>query len=258
MSARALEILRTVDMIAAEDTRNTGGLLKHYGIKQRLIAYHDHNEAASAANLVKLLREGNNIALVSDAGLPLIADPGYRLIGACADADIKVTVIPGANAALAALILSGLTTDRFYFHGFLPAKAGPRQRELQSLSAYPMTLIFYEAPHRLVECLEDIAASYGTRPAAVVREITKMFEEARRGTAAELAAHYTETPPKGECVIVVGGQTEAAVTSDADIDDLLRTALTTLKVKDAAKAVAAQTGGKISDLYARALELQKQ
>ena len=256
ISARALEVLKQVDAIAAEDTRNTSNLLKHFGIRQTLVAYHDHNEAHAAEKLVAHLTEGKDIALVSDAGLPLIADPGYRLIGACAEAGIKVTVIPGANAALAALVLSGLPTDRFYFHGFLPAKSGARKKELQDLATQPATLVFYEAPHRLVDCLVDAAATLGDRPAAVVREITKLFEEVKRGPLSELAAYYEATPPKGECVLVIGGQVEKPAAAAADIDALLRAALKKLKVKDAAKAVAAETGEKVSALYARALELQ--
>lgn len=255
MSARAIEVLQTVDAIAAEDTRTSGKLLRYFDIKTPMIAYHDHNETVAAEQLVARLQSGQTLALISDAGLPLIADPGYRLIGACAEAGISVTVVPGANAALAALILSGLPTDRFYFHGFLPAKSGARIAELQSLIHIGATLIFYEAPHRLQETLQDAQTVFGNRPAAVVREITKMYEEARRGPLADLIAHYTATDPRGECVLIIGGH-DKTQDAPADIDALLTAALKTLKVRDAAKAVAAETGEPVSELYARALRLK--
>ena len=256
ISARALETLRTVDSIAVEDTRRAGQLLAHFDIKQKLIAYHDHNEGNATPKLVSRMLAGEAIALISDAGLPLIADPGHRLVAACAGAGVPVTVIPGANAALMALMLSALPSDRFYFHGFLPAKPSARRTELAQLAGLSVTLIFYEAPHRLLETLIDAESVLGNRRACVGRELTKLYEEARRGSVSELAAHYEITPPRGECVLVIEGQTNEA-TLDADgIDALLLKTLSGMKLRDAAKAVAAQTGLAVSDLYARALQLQ--
>ena len=256
ISARALEVLRAVDAVAVEDTRRAGQLLAHFDIRQKLIAYHDHNEGDAAPKLVARLLAGESIALISDAGLPLIADPGHRLVAACAEASITVTAVPGANAALMALMLSGLPSDRFYFHGFLPAKATARQTELAGLAPLPATLVFYEAPHRLLETLADAGAVLGDRRACVGRELTKLYEEARRGKLSEVAAHYTANPPRGECVLVVEGQTHARAFETTDIDALLVKALASMKLRDAAKAVAAQTGQPASQLYARALQLK--
>lgn len=257
ITLRALETLKAADAIACEDTRHTQKLLQHYGIKKPLLAYHDHNEANAANGLIARVQAGETIAVVSDAGLPLIADPGYKLVQAAVAANINISVLPGANAALMALILSGLPTDRFTFIGFLPNKSAARQQALAKLKNIPTTTLYYEAPSRLTETLADMAKILGNRPAAVARELTKTFEEVKRGTLADIQKHYEATPPKGELVIVVHGAVDE-VASTADTDELLRTALKTHGIKQAAQLVAAETNQTVRDVYARALEIKNE
>jgi len=256
ITLRALETLKAADVIACEDTRHTQKLLQHYGIKKPLLAYHDHNEAAASKELLAMVESGQHVALVSDAGMPLVADPGYRLVQAAVAAGVRLTATPGANAALMALALSGLPTDRFTFIGFLPPKAAARQQELAKLKSIPITVIFYESPSRLVEALADMHKLWGDRPAAVARELTKTFEDVRRGPLSQLHAHYAATSPKGEIVIVVHGAVAVAA-DDHDVDALLHAALKTHGVKQAAQLVAAETGHTVRDIYARALELKR-
>jgi 16S rRNA (cytidine1402-2'-O)-methyltransferase len=256
ITLRALETLKACDAIACEDTRHAQKLLQHYGIKKPLLAYHDHNEIASSKGLIERAARGEHIAIISDAGLPLIADPGYRLVQAAINANIPITALPGANAALMALMLSGLPTDRFTFIGFLPSKCTARQHTLAKLKAIPVTLLFYEAPTRLVSTLEDMLKVFGDRNAVVARELTKTFEEVQRGTLQDLIDHYTIKPPKGEIVIVVHGD-DGSDTSDIDVDALLKSAMKTHGVKQAAQLVAAETGIAVRELYTRALELKK-
>jgi len=256
ITLRALEILKSVDRIACEDTRTSLVLLRHYGIKAPLTAHHAHNEAASAEPLVAALQAGERIALVSDAGTPLLSDPGARLVSAAIEAGIRVTPVPGASALLSALTIAGLPATQFYYGGFLPTKTGARNAALAALATLPATLVFYEAPHRLVATLEAIHAQYGDREAAVARELTKLYEECQRGPLSALLAHYTATAPRGECVILVGGAPEASAMDDDALDEALAEALKTLRVKEAVDAVARDSGRPRSEVYARALALK--
>lgn len=213
---RAVEMLRTADVIAAEDTRRTRGLLAHYDIHTPMTSYHEHNKEEKGAELIERLRAGENIVCVSDAGLPGIADPGGDLVRRAIAAGIPVTPLPGANAALSALICAGLPLDGFTFVGFLPRKEKKRRELLARIAAYPETLIFYEAPHRLRETLAALAAGLGAqRRACAARELTKKFEEFRRTTLGELLAHYREHEPRGEFVLIVAGADENAPAADA-------------------------------------------
>lgn len=255
ITLRALETLKSVDRIACEDTRVSGGLLHHYGIKLPLSSYHSHNEAEATAELLAALQRGDRIALISDAGTPLLSDPGARLVSAAIAEGIRVTPIPGASALLAAVTIAGLPTTQFFYAGFLPAKATARRNMLATLVAIPATLVFYEAPHRLTDTLADLEAAFGDRPAAVARELTKLYEECRRAPLSALNAHYTATPPKGECVILVGGAVVTAM-DDATIDAALRDALRTQRLKEAVADVARDAGRPKSEIYARALTLK--
>jgi 16S rRNA (cytidine1402-2'-O)-methyltransferase len=260
VSIRAIETLSAVDAILCEDTRTSGVLLHAHGIKTRLIALHEHNEESRIPGLISAMREGAHYALISDAGTPLVSDPGYRLTRAAIDAGLVVGGIPGPNAAVLALILSGLPPHPFLFMGFLPAKAGPRQAALARLrnaeaAGLAATLIFYEAPHRLAETLEDAAGALGPRPAAVCRELSKHYEEIRRGTLEELAAHYAGNAARGEITLVIGPAPDEP-TSAAALDAALTTALAQFSLKDAVNAVTAATGLARKQVYARALEMK--
>ncbi|MGE3692204.1 MAG: 16S rRNA (cytidine(1402)-2'-O)-methyltransferase [Novosphingobium sp.] len=254
ITARAVETLRGVSAIACEDTRVTGKLLKHLGIKQRLIRYDDHSGEAERAKLLVMMQAAP-VALVSDAGTPLISDPGYRLVCEARKLGVAVTSLPGANAAITALTLSGLPNDRFLFAGFLPGKAKAREGALSELADIPATLIFYDTGPRLVASLEALNQLLPGREVAVAREITKLFEECRTGSAGELAAHYAAHPPKGEIVLLVGPPGEKGF-SEADVDALLHAELAHAKPSQAAAAVARATGFDRKVLYARALELK--
>lgn len=258
VTLRALDILRGVDAIACEDTRVTGKLLRRYGIRARMIPYHDHNAAKMRPVLLDRIAGGASVALVSDAGTPLVSDPGFKLVREAKDRGLPLTHLPGANAAITALVLSGLPSDRFLFGGFLPPKSAARRTELEMFRTLPATLIFYESAQRLADMLADIAASLGNREVAVARELTKLFEEVRRGPAADLSRHYADNgPPKGEIVVVVGPPAaDAAATDAADMDSLLRQALTGgMSVRDAAAHVATITGQPKKQVYARALQM---
>ena len=256
---RALEVLAGVDRIFCEDTRVSGKLLSRFDISTPAQAYHDHNGAQIRPELMARLADGQRLALISDAGTPLINDPGYKLVKACVAAGHFVTAIPGANAPLTALILSGLPSDRFYYHGFLSAKTAARERELTGLTGVPGSLIFLESPKRLAPCLAQMAEVLGTeRPAAVARELTKLYEEIRRGPLAELAAHYAcAGRPKGEIVIVVGPvPAQKTVYSEPKTEALLQQAIARSGVKQAATEIAALTGLNKRDLYAKAVLLR--
>lgn len=260
ITLRALAILRDADLLAAEDTRNARKLMEIHGVPlngRRVVPYHDHNGARARPGLLKAIDEGQSVAYVSDAGTPLIADPGYRLAQEAIERDLKVIAAPGASAVLAALSVAGLPTDRFLFAGFLPPKSAARRSELEALAAVPATLVFYESPRRLADCLADMAQVLGgTRDTAVCRELTKRFEETRRGALNELAAAYAdETPPKGEVVIVIGPP-KVARTTEADLDSALAAAMQDNSLKDAASIVAEATGLPRKQVYARALELR--
>ena len=203
ISRRALETLETVDLIACEDTRHTGKLLKHFGIKKKLVSYHEHNETARAEELTETLKQGKSIAVVSDAGTPAICDPALRVVRKAREAGASVTAIPGAVAFVSALIVSGLPTDSIFFGGFLPAKKNERRRRLEEVKNIPATLAFYEAPHRIGKSLFDCFEILGNRNAAVVREITKLHEETINGNLEELAKTFSEQSVKGEIVLVI-------------------------------------------------------
>jgi 16S rRNA (cytidine1402-2'-O)-methyltransferase len=257
---RALATLAAADAVLAEDTRVTKRLLAHYGITTPLVTYNEHSNEAVRERMVHRLREGQALALVSDAGTPLVSDPGYRLVQAAIEAGLPVTPIPGPSAVLTALVVAGLPTDRFFFEGFLPPKSAARRARLQEIASIPGTLILYEAPHRLPEMLADAAAVLGPRPAVMARELTKLFETVRRGSLAELARQFAqEGPPKGEIVVLIGqADAEAAgPEKDAALDAQLRAALERHSIKDAAALVAAEAGLPKRTVYARALALAK-
>src|SRR5580698_3082235 len=256
ITLRAIATLAAAEAVIAEDTRVSHNLLAHYGVTTPLIAYHEHNAAAVRPHLLARLAEGAALALISDAGTPLVSDPGFKLVTEALAAGIAVTSVPGPSAVLAALVVAGLPTDRFFFEGFLPPKSAARRARINELAFVPATLVFFESPRRLVEMLTDLAAELGDRPAAVARELTKLYETVRRGALAELAAHYGgEEPPRGEIVVLVGPPDAAAPVAEDELDRLLHRALESLSVKDAAAAVSAQTGAPRRQVYARALTL---
>lgn len=233
-------------------------LLARYGIRRRTTAYHEHNAAEAGPKLIAALEEGRSVALISDAGTPLVSDPGYRLVGEALGKNIRVVPIPGASAALAALTASGLPSDAFLFAGFLPAKAGQRATRLQELKAVPATLIFFESPRRLADTLTAMVEVLGgTREAAIGRELTKTFEETRRGTLAELADHYRAADtPKGEIVVCVGPP-EPTANEPADIDRLLLSLAAEMPASKAAAEAARMTGGERQALYRRLMDLKE-
>ncbi len=257
VTLRALATLAAADIIACEDTRVSSRLTTHYGISARLIAYNDHNAAAQRPKLLATIAEGGAAALISDAGTPLISDPGYRLVAEAIEAGFAVVPIPGASAVTTALSAAGLPTDTFLFAGFLPPKEAGRRKRLAELAATQATLVFYEAPQRLADSLRDMAEVLGGgRLAVVAREITKLFETFRRGTLDELAAQFgDEAEPKGEIAVLVGAPLERALTPEA-VDGALRDALRNTGVSEAAATVAAATGLPKRQLYARALQLK--
>ena len=203
ITLRSLEVLKSVDLVAAEDTRYSGMLMKHFGIKKPFISYHEHNEAKRTAELIERLAVGEAVALISDAGTPGLSDPGLRLIRECIQRDLSFTIIPGPSSILTALVGSGFATEKFSFRGFVPVKAGRRERELRSAAESVETIIFFESPYRLTKTLAACIDVMQDRQLCVARELTKKFEEFRRGTARELLAHYEAHPPKGEIVFVI-------------------------------------------------------
>lgn len=254
ITLRAITTLRGVAAVACEDTRVTGKLLHHLGIKVRMIRYDDHASDQTRDYLLALAAQ-QAVALVSDAGTPLISDPGYKLVRAARDAGIAVISLPGPSAVIMALTLSGLPSDRFLFSGFLPAKDKARRGALRAAATVPATLVYYETAPRLLDALAAIGEELPEREIAVARELTKMFEECRSGSSTELIAHYTAQPPKGEIVLVIGPPGEAAP-ENFDIDALLLAELATSKPSHAAGAVSKATGQDRKLLYARALELK--
>ncbi|WP_408840323.1 16S rRNA (cytidine(1402)-2'-O)-methyltransferase [Acidocella sp.] len=258
-SPRAQEALAAADAILCEDTRTSSVLLRAYDIRTKLIALHEHNEEARIPQLLAAMRDGAHYALISDAGTPLVSDPGYRLVRAAIEAGLPVSGIPGPNAAVLALTLSGLPPQPFLFVGFLPPKAGPRRAALERLrnaeaAGLSATLVFYEAPHRLAETLADATEIFGPRAASVCRELSKHYEEVKRDTLPALAAHYSAEAPRGEITLVIGPATAEPATAQT-LDDALESALGQMSLKDAAAAVATATGLPKKQVYARALEL---
>jgi 16S rRNA (cytidine1402-2'-O)-methyltransferase len=259
ITLRALETLAAADILACEDTRVTRVLLGRYGIRRRTTAYHEHNTAQAGPRLIAALGEGKSVALVSDAGTPLVSDPGYRLVTQAIEAGIRVVPIPGASAALASLALSGMPSDAFLFAGFLPAKAGQRRARLEELKAVPATLIFFESPRRLADALAAMAGTLGgDRAAVVLRELTKTFEERRAGSLDALAAHYAEAgAPKGEVVVCVEPPSAGAA-EIADVDRLLLALAAEMPASKAAAEAARMTGEAKPALYRRLLDLKGQ
>jgi 16S rRNA (cytidine1402-2'-O)-methyltransferase len=260
VTLRALSVLASVDLVLCEDTRITRRLLDRYGLRPKLELYHEHNAASVRPRVLTRLGAGAAVALVSDAGTPLISDPGYKLVQAAIAEGHRVLPVPGASAALAAVVAAGLPTDRFLFGGFLPAKSGQRKARINELAAVPATLVLYETGPRLGQSLRDLAEVLGERQAAVCRELTKAFEEVRRGALGDLAAHYSEAnAPKGELVVVIGPPAAtASALSPAALDERIAAALEQQSVKDAANAVAMETGVPRRRIYQRALALTSQ
>jgi 16S rRNA (cytidine1402-2'-O)-methyltransferase len=258
VTLRALETLAAVEAIACEDSRVTRRLLERYAITTPLLTYHDHNAEAVRPKILARLEAGAAIALVSDAGTPLISDPGFKLVQAAQAAGHTVTAVPGASAVLAALTASGLPTDRFFFEGFLPSRDTARRTRIDEVANIPATLVFFETGPRIAAMLNDVADRLGGRPAAVCRELTKVHEEIRRGEVAELALAYREgAETRGEFVVVVGPPAKNERVEAIDLDDMLERALATASLKDAVEAVAAATGQKRRLVYQRALALPK-
>lgn len=257
ITLRALDILAAADEVLAEDTRVAGKLLSAYGIKARLSPYHDHNGAERRPQILARLEQGARIALISDAGTPLVSDPGWKLVHDALEAGHRVHPVPGASALLSALVATGLPSDKFMFAGFLPPKQGARRQALEALKHVPATLVFYESGPRLAASLTDLSEVLGeTRQGAVARELTKLFEETKRGTLGELAVYYGEKgAPKGEIVMLAGPPVERVATAD-DLDAALLDALRTMPTKDAAATVSEALGLPRRDVYQRALKLR--
>ncbi|WP_135081205.1 16S rRNA (cytidine(1402)-2'-O)-methyltransferase [Terasakiella sp. SH-1] len=259
ITLRALELLKTADTILCEDTRVTGKLLMIHGIsKKKCIAYHEHNAEKMRPKVLEKLQGGETVVLVSDAGTPLINDPGYKLVRDCAELGLPYTSAPGASSVITAMVLSGLPSDRFLYLGFLPNKTAARKKALEEIKAVRATLITLESPRRVGACLADMAEVLGNREAAVTRELTKRFEEVRRAPLTELAESYKDAEVRGEVVLVIGPPDDSASeTSAEDLDALLENALSRLSVRDAVAEVVDATGLKKRMVYNRALELSK-
>ncbi len=252
ISFRVLKLLESVSLIAAEDTRVTGALLKHFEIRNRLISFHEHNAQARIPELLDLLAQGQDLAQVSDAGLPSISDPGHDLVKAALDAGYKVVPIPGPSAGITALIASGLAPQPHVFYGFLPRKAGQQQAFLESKRHYPETQIFYESPYRLAATLEKILAVYGNRQLVLVRELTKIYEEFRRGSIQEVLDSLLTDPIKGECLLIVEGyqaETQPAQSLEAVLEVLKERVSQGQRLKTASQELAKETGLKAKELY---------
>jgi 16S rRNA (cytidine1402-2'-O)-methyltransferase len=255
ITIRALTVLAGCDAILAEDTRVTRRLLEHYGIQVRLIRHDAHAAPERIAALVHELASGARYALVSDAGTPLVSDPGLALARAAVEAGVALQAVPGASAVLAALVTSAFPADRFFFEGFLPQKGGERRRRLRALAEVPAALVLYEAPHRVVDCLADLVAVLGDRQAAAARELTKLHEEVRRGSLSELKQHFDAQAPRGEFVLIISPADSQAATDAPDPDIRLRSLLKLHTVKDAAAILAGETGLPKREAYALALKL---
>jgi 16S rRNA (cytidine1402-2'-O)-methyltransferase len=259
ITVRALEVLAAADVIACEDTRVTRKLVDHYAIATPLTPYHDHNAAEARPKLLARLAEGAAVALVSDAGTPLVSDPGYKLVRAAREQGAEVTALPGASAVLAALMVSALPTDRFFFEGFLSAKEAARRARIAELNRIPATLVLFETGPRLAAALADLAEGLGPREAAICRELTKLYEEVRRGELPALAREIAAGPePRGEIVIVIAPPAAQGELDAGELDALLRQALDRVSVKEAVAEVTAVTGQSRRAIYQRALELSRE
>lgn len=259
ITLRALTILEQADIVACEDTRVTGKLMHIHNIKANLTAYHEHNAHRVRPELIKRLKNGETVALVSDAGTPLISDPGFKLVQACHEEGVSVTAAPGASAVLSALVVAGLPTDRFFFAGFLPTKTQARRQTLEDLKSIPATLILMESPKRLAGALADATSVLSARSCVIARELTKMHEEIRRGTLDELAAHYKEAEaPKGEIMIIIAPPDKEKGPSTEELDALIRDALAKTSLRDAVRDIVKETGVSKKIVYARALEIEKE
>jgi len=256
ITLRVLDTLREVDLIAAEDTRHSRKLLQHYQIKTHMISYHEHNEKRKSLELVEKLKCGQAIALISDAGLPGISDPGAEVIRLCHEENIPVDVLPGPNAALTALVLSGMPTEHFAFHGFLPSSTGARKRSLEQLANLPQTQIFYEAPHRLIATLQGMSEYFGDRPAAVVRELTKLHQQVHRGTVLELKGSFEVSEPRGECCIIIAPYVPVKPVGGPEqwCSEVTGKVAQGLSKKEAMKEVAKRYGVRKSEVYQALLD----
>ncbi len=259
ITLRALDVLSRADLVLCEDTRVTSKLFAIHNIQAKTAPYHDHNAEEMRPRVLKRLAAGEAIALVSDAGTPMVSDPGFKLVREALDEGFNVTALPGASSLLAALVLAGLPTDRFFFGGFLPAKQEARRKDLTELSTIPSTMVFLESANRLAAVLADMAALLGEREVAVARELTKKFEEVRKGTLADIAQHYAEAgAPKGEIVIVVGPPAPRAALCAHEVDAMIENALRRTSLKDAVAEVVSITGLPRREVYQRALDLSKE
>ncbi len=258
ITLRALEVLKEVDMIACEDTRVSSKLLNHYAISKPLLAYHDHNAEQMRPRLLAHLKEGKTIAYITDGGMPLISDPGFKLVVACQKDALPYTVIPGVSAPLMALCLSGLAPDRFLFCGFLSSKQGARKTALEDLKPIQATLLFLESPKRLVAFLKDALDVLGDREGTVCREMTKLFEETQRGRLSSLREHYEKVPPRGEIVVVVEGMSSTAALSPEDLKSQLQKALEAYSVKEAVDLISKAFGVSKREVYQHALALKSE
>jgi 16S rRNA (cytidine1402-2'-O)-methyltransferase len=248
-SFRAVEVLRSVGAILAEDTRHSRPLLERYEVDRPVIAYHEHNEVKSTAGLVRRLLDGEDLALISDAGTPLLSDPGARLVSAALDAGVKVVPVPGASALLAALVASGIGADRFTFYGFLPRSGAGRSDALDELCKLKHTAVLYEAPGRVWRTLEELAEKAPDRKTVVARELTKLYEEVRQGTLGELSAYYRDNPPRGEVVIVLAGAEETPFDENAALERARQLFATGSSVRDIARALASELGASRNQAY---------
>ena len=249
LTDRARETLRDVDVLAAEDTRRTGRLLSHFGIKRRMVSLFEGNERERTAELLARLREGSDVALVTDAGMPTIADPGFRLVRACAEEGIEVRVVPGPSAVTSALVVSGLPVDRFVFEGFLPKRAGERRERLRALARDPRTIVLFESPLRVATLLRDVLAELGDRRMALARELTKLHEEVVRGRVAEVLARLADSEPRGEVVVVLEGFAEEEAPLDRLVEEARHLVDGGMRKREAASAVARQHGASSNAIY---------
>jgi len=249
LSERARETLGSVDLVAAEDTRRTGRLLAHLGVKVRMLSLFEGNERQRIDELLDRLREGERVALVSDAGMPAVSDPGFRLLRAAVDAGVEISVVPGPSAVTAALVVSGLPTDRWVFEGFLPRRPSERRERLRALAHDPRTVVLFESPLRVITLLRDVLVELGDRRAAVARELTKLHEEVVRGRISEVLASLLESEPRGELVVVIEGAEAVAPDLDEMVEEARRLVADGMRKREAAAAVARRGGGSANEIY---------